>query len=68
MNTNTEVVYGRGLNPVEWLWQHVKDVELSNLTCLDLEQLHMELHLALGRTRQRNEIIRSLFEAAGLNP
>ena len=53
---------------MEWLWQHVKDVELSNLTCLDLEQLHMELHLALGRTRQRNEIIRSLFEAAGLNP
>src|ERR1051326_610022 len=45
--------YAPDLNPVEWLWQHVKDVELHNLTCLDLEQLHMELHLALGRTRQR---------------
>ena len=38
--------YAPDLNPVEWLWQHVKDVELHNLTCLDLEQLHMELHLA----------------------
>jgi transposase len=58
--------YAPDLNPVEWLWQHVKDVELSNLTCLDLEQLHMELHLALGRTRQRSELIHSFFEAAGL--
>jgi transposase len=59
--------YAPDLNPVEWLWQHVKDVELSNLTCLDLEQLHMELHLALGRTRQRTELLHSFFEAAGLN-
>ena len=59
--------YAPDLNPVEWLWQHVKDVELSNLTCLDLEQLHMELHLALGRTRQRTELMHSFFEAAGLN-
>jgi len=59
--------YAPDLNPVEWLWQHVKDVELSNLTCLDLEQLHMELHLALGRTRQRSELLHSFFEAAGLN-
>lgn len=59
--------YAPDLNPVEWLWQHVKDVEMSNLTCLDLEQLHMELHLALGRTRQRTELIPSFFEAAGLS-
>ena len=58
--------YAPDLNPPEWLWQHVKDVELSNLICLDLEQLHMELHLALGRTRQRTELIRSFFKAAGL--
>jgi transposase len=58
--------YAPDLNPVEWLWQHVKDVELHNLTCLDLEQLHMELHLALGRTRQRTELVQSFFEAAGL--
>jgi len=58
--------YAPDLNPVEWLCQHIKNVELRNLTCLDLEQLHMELHLALGRMRQRPEILQSFFEAAGL--
>ncbi len=58
--------YAPDLNPVEWLWRHLKEVELRNLTCLDLEQLHMELHLALGRVRQRRTLIRSYFEGAGL--
>lgn len=58
--------YAPELNPVEWLWQHLKEVELCNLTCLDLEQLHMELHLALGRVRQRPELVQSCFASAGL--
>jgi transposase len=58
--------YAPDLNPVEWLWRHLKEVELRNLTCLDLEQLHMELHLALGRVRQRQELVLSFFEGAGL--
>jgi transposase len=58
--------YAPDLNPVEELWQHLKDVELGNLTCLDLEQLHMELHLALGRVRQRPALIQSFFDHAGL--
>jgi transposase len=58
--------YAPDLNPVEWLWKHLKKVELRNLTCLDLEQLHMELHLALGRVRQRLALVRSFFEGAGL--
>jgi putative transposase len=58
--------YAPDLNPVEWLWKHLKKVELRNLTCLDLEQLHMELHLALGRVRQKLRLIRSFFEGAGL--
>ena len=45
--------YAPDLNPVEWLWRHLKEVEMRNLTCLDLEQLHLELHLALGRVRQK---------------
>jgi transposase len=32
------------LNPVEGAWQHLKHVELRNLACLDLEQLHAEFH------------------------
>ena len=60
--------YAPDLNPVEWLWKHLKKVELRNLTCLDLDQLHMELHLALGRVRQRRALVRSFFEGAELEP
>lgn len=59
--------YAPDLNPQEWCWQHLKDVELHNLNCLDVEQLHMELHIALGRVRQRQALVRSFFDAAGLN-
>jgi len=59
--------YAPDLNPVEWLWQHLKDVELRNLTCLDLEQLHMELHLAIDRVRQKPSLIKSFFNGAGLS-
>jgi transposase len=58
--------YAPDLNPVEWLWKHLKKVELRNLTCLDLEQLHMELHLAFGRVRKRRNLVRSFFEGAEL--
>jgi transposase len=58
--------YAPDLNPVEWLWRQMKEVEMRNLTCLDLEQLHMELHLALARVRQKPALIGSFFEGAGL--
>ena len=51
--------YAPDLNPVEWLWQHLKHVELRNLTCLDLEQLHLEFHLALGRVRRKPKLIQT---------
>jgi transposase len=54
------------LNPAGWLCQHLRDVEMRNLTCSDLEQLHMELYLALGRVRQKPNLIQSFFVAAGL--
>jgi transposase len=58
--------YAPDLNPVEWLWRHLKEVEMRNLTCLDLDQLHLELDLALGRVRQKIRLFRSFFEGAGL--
>jgi transposase len=58
--------YAPDLNPVEGAWQHLKHVELRNLTCLDSEELHLELHLAVGRLRQKPRLIRSCFEGAGL--
>ncbi|HMB07948.1 MAG TPA: IS630 family transposase [Isosphaeraceae bacterium] len=58
--------YAPDLNPVEWLWRQMKEVEMRNQTCLDLEQLHMELHRALDRVRQKSALIGSFFEGAGL--
>jgi transposase len=58
--------YAPDLNPVEWLWRHLKEVELRNLPCRDLEQLHLEFHLALGRVRQKPRLAASFFEGAGL--
>jgi transposase len=54
------------LNPVEGAWEHLKHVELRNMVFLDLEELQLELHLAIGRLRQRPRLIRSFFEGAGL--
>jgi len=59
--------YAPDLNPVEWLWRHLKLVEMANLTCRDLEELHMELHLALGRLRGKGRLVPSFFEGAGLS-
>jgi hypothetical protein len=51
---------------VDWLWRHLKEVDLRNLTCRDLEQLHLEFHLALGRVRQKLRLVKSFFEGAEL--
>ncbi len=59
--------YAPELNPVEYLWQHVKHVELRKVACMGLEELHMELHLALGRVRQKPRLMPGFFEAAGLS-
>jgi transposase len=58
--------YAPDLNPVEGAWEHLKHVELRNMVFLDLEDLHLELHLAIGRLRQKPRLIRSFFEGAGL--
>lgn len=51
----------RGLSPA----QECRDAQ-GNLPCLDLEDLHMELHLAIGRLRQKPCLVQSFFERAGL--
>jgi transposase len=47
-------------------WHHLKHVEMRNLSCMDLDELHLELHLAIGRLRQKPHLIRRFFAAAGL--
>jgi transposase len=59
--------YAPDLSPLDQgVWSHLKDVEMGNLSCLDLEQLHLELHLAIGRLQQKPHLIKSFFAAAGL--
>jgi transposase len=59
--------YAPDLNPWdEGGWHRLKNVEMRNLTCLDLEELHEQFHLAVSRLRQKPELIRSFFAQAGL--
>jgi transposase len=59
--------YAPDLNPWDTGgWDHLKHVELRNVVCLDLEELHLELHLAIGRLRQKPHLARSFFRTAGL--
>ena len=59
--------YAPDLNPWDaGGWQHLKHGELRNQVYLDLEELHLELDLAIGRLRQKPDLIRGFFHAAGL--
>ena len=59
--------YAPDLNPWdEGGWNHLKNVEMRNLVCRDVEQLHQEFHLAIARLRQKAWLTRSFFAQAGL--
>lgn len=59
--------YAPDLNPWdEGGWHHLKNVEMRNLVCRDLEELHQEFHLAIGRVRQKPYLVQSFFAQAGL--
>jgi transposase len=59
--------YAPELNPWDaGGWDHLKHVEMRNLVCLDLEELHLQLHLAIGRLRQKPYLTQLFFQAAGL--
>lgn len=61
--------YAPDLNPWdEGGWHHLKHVQMRNMTCRDLEELHEQFHLALHRLRQKPHLIKSFFAQAGLNP
>jgi transposase len=58
--------YAPELNPVEGLWQHLKNAELRNVVCADAEQLREELRSAVARVRHRPSLLKSFFAGAGL--
>jgi transposase len=59
--------YAPDQNQVKKAWLRLKHVELRNLTCLDLEELQMQPHLAIARLRQKVAIVQSIFAGAGLS-
>lgn len=59
--------YAPDLNPDEWVWQHLKHVELRNLCCFDFNHLCAELNLAIKRVRRRPDLIQSFFTGARLD-
>jgi transposase len=58
--------YAPDLNPDEGTWKHLKHVELRNVCCLDLPDLHHELQLAIVRLRRQPWLVQSFFGSAGL--
>lgn len=58
--------YAPDLNPAEGVWDQLKFVEMRNLCCSDLMDLHYELNLAIRRLRRKPEVIQSFFAGAGL--
>ncbi len=59
--------YAPDLNPWdEGGWHHLKNVEMANLVCRDLEELHEQFHLAVARLRQKPHLVQSFFAQAGL--
>jgi transposase len=59
--------YAPDLNPWdEGGWNHLKHVQLRNVVCRDLEELHEQFHLAVNRLRHRPHVVQSFFAQAGL--
>jgi transposase len=58
--------YAPDLNPDEGVWQHLKHVEMRNLSCSNLIHLRAELHLAIMRLRSKPHLLRSFFAGAQL--
>jgi transposase len=58
--------YAPDLNPDEGVWDYLKQVELRNLCCFNLDHLHQQLNLAILRLRCKPDLIKSFFDEAGL--
>lgn len=58
--------YAPDLNPTEWMWRHLKQIEMCNLACRDLDELHSEFDLTLKRLRGKTYLVKSFFSEAGL--
>ena len=53
------------MNPDEGVWRYLKRVELKNLVCTDLGQLHREFWAAVERLLTKPEALRSCIREVG---
>jgi transposase len=51
--------YAPDLNPDEGVWNYLKRVELANVCCRDLDELHAHVIRARERLRHKREILRA---------
>ncbi len=58
--------YAPELNPDEGIWRYLKYVELRNLVCKNLDDLHYELKLAVARLRHKADVLRGVILQTGL--
>jgi len=58
--------YAPELNPVEYLWSHLKYGRLANFAPDDVFQLNTVLRRHLHQTAQSSNILHSFFDASGL--
>lgn len=57
--------YAPDLNPDERIWKYLKWVELRNVCCADLDQLHRQLSLAVARLRLKPQVIHGCIAHGG---
>jgi hypothetical protein len=59
--------YASELNPWdEGGWHPLKNGEIRKRACRDVEEVHEEFHPAVGRLRQKPQMVQSFFAQAGL--
>ena len=60
--------YAPELNPVEYMWGHLKTHEIANLIATKAWELSLEATAALRRMRRRNSIIAACYTQSELWP
>jgi transposase len=59
--------YAPDLNPDEGIWRYLKQVEMKNLCCHNLNELRDELRKATARLRRKTDVILACFQQARLH-
>ena len=58
--------YAPEVDPEEGVWRHLKQVEMRNLCCHDLQETRRQLRAACQRLRQKPRVVRSCLRHSGL--